>query len=481
MVKRKNILLILSDQQRLDSVSSYGGSICKTPRLDWLAEKGMKFTNAFTASPICSPTRASIMTGLFAHKNGVVDNYSDIHEGIPTLTDYLTEVEYFRGYAGKWHICDTIGPNDYGFTGKTFMGYGFPGSGVYDSLEFGAGPTNDINDYLEYLKAEGQASMDVSECFYGTNPKVRQEMYAKLDGSVEHGVEYYVAKETMDLMSQAKDEDKPFFIWANFWGPHSPSIVPEPYYSMYDPDEIEEHPSFRDDMSDKPYGHRLTQKMWGLDGYEWDEGFAKIAAKYFGHCTMIDDMVGMMIDKLEAMGELENTIIIYSSDHGDCLGAHGLIEKGAFPYEEIFRVPLIVYGLGGEDNSSMVYNHEIMPTVVDLAGKELHSDVDGESLLSLVTDSQKDNGRTTSYGQFHRHFYNSDLRLIRDSRYTFVYNPSDRGELYDLKEDPYQLTNQIDNPSYQDIKRNMINKLYDEMVCLNDPVTGWFRAVMEVY
>lgn len=481
MTKKKNILLILSDQQRLDSVSAYGGSICKTPNIDYLAEKGMKFNNAFTASPICSPTRASIMTGMFAHRNGVVDNYSNIREGISTLTDYVAEEKYFRGYAGKWHVCHDITPEEFGFVGKPFMGYGFPGSGVFKGLEFNARPTNEPNYYEEYLKENGMEIPDVSEQFYGKNPAVRQEMYAKHQGPVESTIEYFVAKETMDLIHQSKEEDKPFFIWSNFWGPHSPSITPEPYFSMYDPSEIEEHPSFRDDFANKPYGHKLTQLMWGLDSYSWKDGFAEIAAKYYGHCTMIDDMVGLIIDKLREIGELENTIIIYSSDHGDCLGAHGLIEKGAFPYDEIYKVPLVVYGLGDTDNDSFVYNHEIMPTIVELAGNELNQEVDGKSLVPLAINKEETNDRKEIFGQFHSHFYNADQRMIRNKDYTFVYNASDMGELYDLGKDPYQLTNEINNPAYKSVKNELKNTLMEYMIKTDDPVRNWFKAVKEVY
>lgn len=480
-MKKKNILLILSDQQRLDSISAYGGSICKTPNIDYLAQEGMKFNNAFTASPICSPTRASIMTGIFAHKHGVVDNYSNIKEGVNTLTDYVKDDQYFRGYAGKWHASDSISPNEFGFVGKPFMGYGFPGSGLFEGLEFDARPTNSPNYYEEYLKENGFDIPYVSDQFYGTNPAVRQEMFAKHNGPVESTIEYFVAKETIDLIEQSKKEDKPFFIWTNFWGPHSPSIMPEPYFSMYDPNDIQEHPSFKDDLINKPYGHKLTQKMWGLDSYTWEEGFAQIAAKYFGECTMIDDMIGMMIKKLREIGELENTIIIYSSDHGDCLGAHGLIEKGAFPYDEIYKVPLVVYGLGDKDNDSIVYNHEIMPTIVDLVDEELTQEVDGNSLVPLAMNGEVTNGRDEIFCQFHSHFYNADQRMIRTKDYMFVYNASDIGELYDLKNDPYQMCNEIDNIKYRKIKNDFKKTLIDYMKKTNDPKTKWFRAVKEIY
>ena len=254
MAKRKNVLLILSDQQRLDTVSAYGmNSICKTPHIDQLAAEGMKFTNAYTSSAICAPSRASVMTGLYPHKHGVVDNFTNIKEGTPLLGDCMHEAGYYCGYAGKWHVTPNKAPMECGFDdGKPFMGYGFPGSRVFPHLIFDQPPDNTPNYYEEYLKENGFENIDVSHGFLGDNPALQiQEMFCKHEGPVESTIEYFVAHETNRLIDKAKEEDKPFFIWANFWGPHSPSIVPEPYYSMYDPKDIPEHPSYCDDMLEK--------------------------------------------------------------------------------------------------------------------------------------------------------------------------------------------------------------------------------------
>ncbi|MGL4737788.1 MAG: sulfatase-like hydrolase/transferase, partial [Cellulosilyticaceae bacterium] len=264
--KRKNVILILSDQQRYDTVSAYGrNAICRTPHIDQLAAEGMKFTNAFTSSAICAPARASVMTGLYPHNHGVIDNFTDIKEGTPLLGECMREAGYYCGYAGKWHVSPVRTPQMCGFDGKPFMGYAFPGSGVFQSMKFNQPPDNKPNYYEEYLKEQGYENIDISHGFLGNNPALQiQEMYAKHEGPVESTIEYFVAQETLAKIDQAQEEDKPFFIWANFWGPHSPSIVPEPYYSMYDPKTIKEHPSYKETFEDKPYGYYLTEKMWGL-------------------------------------------------------------------------------------------------------------------------------------------------------------------------------------------------------------------------
>lgn len=482
MKKRKNILLLVSDQQRYDTVSAYGkNDICKTPNIDWLAENGMKFTNAFTPSAICSPARASIMTGLYPHNHGVVDNFTDLKEGIPLLGDCLSESGYYCGYAGKWHVSPSKTPEDCGFDGKAFMGYGFPGSGVYKSLKFNQPPSNKPNYYEAYLKENSFDMPDVSESFMGNNPELQiQEMYAKHDGPVESTIAYYVAQETKRLIDNAVNGDEPFFIWSNFWGPHSPSIVPEPYFSMYDPKDIEEHPSYKETFENKPYGQYLTEKMWGLGDFGWP-GFAEITAKYYGNCTLIDDMVGMVIEKLREVGELENTMIIYTADHGDCLGAHKLIEKGAFTYDETYRIPMVVYGGGAVDNDSFVYLHEVMPTLLELAGISSTYPVDGESLLPLITGEQETNDREEVYCQFHNHFYTTRQRMIRNERYQFTFNESEKGELYDFEKDPYQLNNVCYEPGYEGIKAELKGKMLEYMEETQDPALGWYKRIYQFY
>lgn len=157
MGKRKNVLLILSDQQRPDTIGAYRqvgmpgyglshqADICRTPHIDQLAREGLTMQNAFTCSAICAPSRASVMTGLFPHRHGVIDNFTDICEGTPLLSQLMTDAGYYCGYAGKWHVSPGKTPEDCGFHGKAFMGYGFPGSRVFPSLKFDQPPENQPN------------------------------------------------------------------------------------------------------------------------------------------------------------------------------------------------------------------------------------------------------------------------------------------------------------------------------------------------
>ncbi|MYK41193.1 MAG: sulfatase-like hydrolase/transferase, partial [Gemmatimonadetes bacterium] len=289
MAKQPNIVVLMSDQQRLDTVSCYGlNEVCQTPHIDALAARGIRFDSAFTPTAICSPARASFYTGLYPHKHGVTANGLCLNEGVRGVNHYLADAGYRCGYAGKWHVDEQTGPSGYGFTGKDFLGYSFPGGDLLPGLQFG-GKLRSHNHYADYLKERGfDPPPTVSHRFVGTNPSNQaQEMFALHEGPVESCIEYFVAEEAMRVLDEVATGEEPFFLWANFWGPHSPSLVPEPYFSMYDPKAIPEHPGYAETFEKKPYRQQLIEKQWGLGDYGW-EGFQEIAARYFGHCTLLD-------------------------------------------------------------------------------------------------------------------------------------------------------------------------------------------------
>ena len=483
--KRKNILLIMSDQQRLDTISAYGKDcICKTPNIDAIAENGVKFTNAFTPSAVCSPARASLFTGLYPHNHGITGNGGILSESTNVLSKYLIKANYSCGYSGKWHVDEQKGPTEYGFEGADFMGYGFPGSKFLPGLVFDLAPYKD-NAYKDYLIENDFEIPSVKKSLMGKNPTNQvQEMYALHDGPLESTIDYYVAYETNRLIEKMSKKDEPFFMWANFWGPHSPSLVPEPYYSMYHPNDIKPYPSYKETFINKPYSHELTEKLWGLGDYGW-EGFQQIAARYFGHCSLIDDMVGLIVKKLKDLGILDDTIIIYTADHGDCMGAHKLIEKGCFMYDEIYNIPMIISNPDcinkGSSNDDFVYLHDLYPTILDAAGTEEPYPNDGESFLDQTKGTGISNNRNEVFCAFNTHFFPFNQRMIRTRTHQFTFNSSDRGELYDLEKDPFQLKNVYNVKDYQAVKKDLINTMEFYMQKYNDPVYNWFSRVKGVY
>ena len=225
---------------------------------------------------------------------------------------------------------------------------------------------------------------------------------------------------------------------------------------MYDPASIPEHPSYCETFENKPYRQQLIERMWGLGDYGW-EGFQEITARYYGHCALIDDMVGRIVAHLEALGLADDTVVIFTSDHGDCMGAHKLIEKGEFMYDEIYRIPLVVAhpdcAQPGSANEDFVYLHELTSSIIDMAGLDVPQDMDGGSFLPAMLGDSTPKGRDEVYCVFDRHFTNVNQRMVRTRTHQLTFNSGDQGELYDLVADPYQLHNVYGQPEYEEVRR----------------------------
>jgi arylsulfatase A-like enzyme len=490
--ERPNILLILTDQQRYDTLGCYGAEICRTPHIDALAQRGVRFDRAYTSTVPCSPSRAALFTGLYPHKNNVTVNNRELNPDVPNLASELEQAGYRLGYAGKWHVDDPKVASDYGFEGKDFPGYGYPiYNGLIEGMRFGprADSSGASRHYEEYLKSHGYDPPKVLEAHYGDNPgKQRQEMYALQSGSIEQSFEYMVKEDTVDLMrSMVKERDesgKPFFMWTNFWGPHTPCLVPEPYYSMYDPEEIPIEPSFGETWERKPFVQHLVERYWGLSDGGWAR-WREIVARYWGYVTMIDDLVGMILTELEALGCADNTLVVFSTDHGDNMGAHRLIEKGPFTYEQCYRLPMIAAHPDCESPGSVcdefVYLQDLYPTFLEMAGRPLPDEPDTQSILDQVRGRDVPTGRDSVYAQFFAQLFRFEQRMIRTRTHKFVYNHSDIGELYDLVNDPWEMHNLIDLPETRGLQEQLMAQMREHMVRLNDPELRHFDTIRHVY
>ncbi|MGC9346561.1 MAG: sulfatase-like hydrolase/transferase [Anaerolineae bacterium] len=490
--ERPNILLILTDQQRYDTLGCYGADICQTPHIDALAQRGVRFDRAYTSTVPCSPSRAALFTGLYPHKNHVRVNNQELNPDVPNLASGLQQAGYSLGYAGKWHVDDPKVASDYGFEGKDFPGYGYPiYRGLVEGLRFGPGADSSgaTRHYEEYLKSHGYDPPKVLEAHYGDNPgKQQQEMYALQSGSIEQSFEYMVMEQTVELLRSMKaerdQEGKPFFMWTNFWGPHTPCLVPEPYYSMYDPEDIPIEPSFGETWERKPFVQHLVERYWGLSNGGWAR-WREIVARYWGYVTMIDDLVGMILTELEALGCADNTLVIFGTDHGDNMGAHRLIEKGPFTYEQCYRLPLVVAHPGCEAPGSVcdefIYLQDLYPTFLEMVGRPLPEEPDTQSILDQVKGIDALTGRDSVYAQFFAQLFRFEQRMIRTRTHKFVYNHSDIGELYDLVNDPWEMHNLIDLPETRELQEQLMAQMREHMVRLGDPILRQFDVIRHVY
>ena len=487
--QKLNILLILTDQHRFDTLGCYGALICRTPNIDRIAQQGVRFERAYTSTVPCSPSRAALFTGLYPHKNLVRVNSDTLNPKVPTMASELKSAGYNLGYAGKWHVDSPKNPTDHGFEGKDFPGYGYPiYKGLVEGLRFGPGrPVT--RHYENYLKERGYPVPKVLEAHYGDNPnKQQQEMYALQSGGIETNFEYMVSEDTIDLlrtMKERRDRDgAPFFIWTNFWGPHTPCLLPEPYYSMYKPESIPEEPSFGETWERKPFVQHLVERYWGLSAGGWQR-WREIVARYWGYVTMIDVLVGRIMDELYALGCQDDTLVIFSTDHGDNMGAHRLIEKGPFTYEQCYRLPFVARHPACESPGRVcdefIYLQDLFPTFLEVAGQPTPDEPDTMSIQQLLLGRKKATGRDSIYAQFYAQLFPYEQRMVRTRTHKFVYNRTDIGEIYDLVNDPWEMHNLIDLPETKSVQNELIDIMREHMVRLKDPALNAFDAIRHVY
>jgi len=446
---RPNILYIMTDQQRFDSVSCYGKSICRTRALDTLAASGVRFDNAYTVCALCSPARASMLTGLYPHNHRMWNNNNmmqwarrELPDDVRLISEDLVASGYNCGYSGKWHCGHDKVPSTYGFVGMDVPDYG-----NFSRTE----------EYKRYAKEKGLSP-----------PELIERITIGQDGDVGAGTEagpveatgtYFVAEYAIELMKKFNEErkagGKPFMMFVSFWGPRHSCCIPEPYASMYDPAGIEPWPNFGDTLEGKPrIQDRFRRSFYPGGRSEPWEKWQRLIAKYWGYCTFIDDQIARMISALDDMGCRDDTVVFFSTDHGDMTGSHGgFWDKGEFMYEEIYHIPLIVSWPGltsGAVCDKFVSNMDLAATALDVAGVPLPDRLDARSLLPLVRDPRAD-WRDDLMCEYHGHRYLYSQRMVRWENYKFIFNAPDYDELYDLEKDPHELKNVINDSHYSNV------------------------------
>ena len=480
-----NVLLIFTDQHRLSAVGAYGDTVCQTPNIDRLAEEGALFETAYTTCPLCSPARGTIMTGQYPHSNGVCSNVHNlgcsVHElsDRPGLLSRRLEAQGYRcGYSGKWHLGTeketAFGsdikpslPKDVGFEGQNFPGHG--GGGF------------DYPEYKEYLVKRGY------EHNVRRSRKTDVELYGRLSGvltgPVESTVPHFLAENSIDMMERFSEAGDRFFVWHNFWGPHIPYYCTEEFYDLYADVEIPEWPTYRWNAREIEGPHQL--KIHPLaDEASWED-WAEIVRCYYGFTSMIDYEIGRMLDYLDESGLSENTVVIFTADHGQTLGSHGgLTDKGWSHFEEIQRIPFIVRmpeGQGGIEAgarmSEWVSLADVYPTVLELAGIEREdAERQGRSVVPLLK-GEPVSWRDSIFVEFHGlGSMNASLVTVREGDIKYGWNCVGRDELYDLETDPHQMHNVIDDPRYGDRLIRMRELIEDWMLETDYPGVQAYRA-----
>ncbi len=251
-----------------------------------------------------------------------------------------------------------------------------------------------------------------------------------------------------------------FFLNVNFWGPHAPYIIPDPYFSMYDDLEIQPWSNFEETFENKPAIQQDYLSYFGIQDFTWREWQRMVRACY-GYATLIDDQIGRIIKTVKELGLYEDTAIIFTSDHGGMVGAHRLCDKGPYLYDEILRVPFIAripdLTKEGTRNGNWIYNYDLMPTFIDIAGGRIADQLDASSILPVLRGTET--RESVMFGEFYGHQVPTSQRVVRTEKFKYIFNGSHIDELYDLELDASELTNVINDPEHKKALQELRERL----------------------
>ena len=475
--RRPNVLLITADEMRHDCLGVAGHPLVRTPHLDALAARGVRFTNAYTPYPVCVPARLSIMSGQYAHAHGAMGNGSMIPPGQPTIASLVRDAGYRTAAFGKMHF----------WPPRTAMGF------QHMRLAEQAGAGWKVDEYhSDYLAQRGLVDewdrWDQHQPYRDQAPAEYWESFGARPSALpeEHYHTTWIAEETIRWLKE-QAYDRPFFAWTSFIKPHHPFDPPRPWDTLYDPATV---PPLGDptEALAKPLmtaGGRRDPRRAFFDLRQFsEEAFARVAAYYYATISHIDHHVGRMLATLQELGRLENTLVVFASDHGDYMGDYGLILKSpSVPYDALARVPLIVAGPGcraGAVCDALVSLVDLLPTVAAAGGTPLPPFVQGQDLAPLLADSQVSDGakawRDAVFSE------TREIKAVRTEQYKYLYN-SRLGieELYDLQADPGErrdlATDPANAPRILELRRRLLDWLI-ETEWDRHPVSGGYSDLV---
>jgi len=483
MSKRPNILFICTDQQRGDSLGCTGAHWAVTPNLDRLASEGALFRNCYVQNPVCCPSRATLFTGKYPSNHGLYANGVPLPGHQRMFTRTLADAGYDCGMIGKQHLspCDTWRTEPRRDDG-------------YRVFEWAHGPNHRAleNDYHRWLRRLHPAIY--AEIFpdNGANENTEYSNTARTGTPIDHVVKeahysHWVAERAINFIQHDRKENEPFFLMANFFDPHHSFGAPQEFRDMINADVIPAPNTKANELDEKPADHRAySEKSYsgtapGFQDYTANQ-IKEIRAQYWAMIALIDYEVERILDVLEATGEADNTLVVFSSDHGEMLGNHQLLLKGPQLYDDLTRVPLIMRWPAkiepGSEISELVQWTDLSATILDAADCAKGEGVQGQSLLQLVNGNNT-NWRDWALSEYRYSGFPTDplimTTMVRHQEWKLIVwhgtpacgNDRD-GELYNLNDDPDELDNLYHKPAYADRRRNMKGILLDAMASSED-------------
>ncbi|MFD0713902.1 sulfatase-like hydrolase/transferase [Paenibacillus sp. GCM10027626] len=456
MKRKPNLLIIMSDQHRYDCTGASGDYPVRTPNIDRIAQEGTWFTNAYTPLPVCGPARGAFVCGRRPESFGAYWN-DGITLPVASLTagDYswaraLQAAGYRNGYIGKWGASASAAPTAFGY-----------------------------DHYLDADKvyAEFRAAKYPSFCF--TGGFLGEPDPVPLDDSPTH----WLAEQASRMIEQLAGEGDPWHIRVNFSEPHLPCRPAAPFAKMYDPAAVPRWRSFGETFTAKPYIQRQQLVNWGIEQFEWED-WAPIVARYYGIISQMDDAIGKILLALSRLGLEHDTIVIYTSDHGDLCGGHRMLDKHYVMYDDLVKVPLAIRwpGVIAPQQRCDAFVHHVLdlpPTILEWIGEKAPEHFHGRSLLPLLQGELPADWRTAAVSTYNGQQFGLFVqRMIRTNSWKYVWNPTDRDELYDLAGDPDELVNRVSDPECTEVLAALRKALYEELKQAGDGIVrgSWLEG-----
>ena len=439
-----NLLLINADQLRHDCLGFRGVRGVKTPALDALAQKSVVYTRAFTPLPVCAPARQALLCGRHPDSFGAQWNY----DFMPTPTvrpewswvGQLKDRGWSTAYLGRFHASPDLTPEAFGYEKWiSWAGHKAMIREKYPSLEYEGG----------WLGCENPVDVEDS----GT---------------------HWMAGQAARTIRELAGKGKPWHIWVDYEEPHLPCRPSAPFSGMYNPGDIAPWDGYGDDFDDKPYIQKQQTLSWGTDAMTWERDFAPMVARYMGVVSQLDEAIGRILQALEETGQAEDTIVAFTSDHGDMCGSHQMLDKHYVLYDDITRVPLMVKHPAARPRvcDAFVSNCLDLPaSFIEWLGLDRPEALHGRSLP--LTEAEDADARkaivSTGNGQ---QFGLYSTRMIRDDRYKYVWNLTDVDEFYDLEADPGEKVNRIAQKEHGEKIAAMRRALYEALQAQGDRFVG---------
>jgi arylsulfatase A-like enzyme len=490
--KRPNILLITSDQQHWNTLGVTNPRV-QTPALDRLCAEGTRFERAYCNNPVCSPSRSTMITGMYPSWHGCWTIGVKLPEDVPTVGDVLQEHGYATSLIGKAHfqpLATVEGQEsleyqpllrDLPFWAQ-FHGpwYGF------EHVEVARNHADEAHagqHYALWMEEKGLHNWRDYFQSWPPAPGANQDKYWEVGRQhtwelpEEFHYSTWTAERTIAQIEQAVEQDKPFWTWASFHDPHPPYLVPEPWASMYDPAAMEPGtllpgefdrmpPHFAKTQEEHPDFGMYRETPFGNHGFHSHlvdpETLRKNIAVYYGMISFMDQQIGRILDALDRLGIADNTIVVFTTDHGHFIGQHGLTAKGAFHYEDLLRLPFIVRYPGqvpeGITSNALQALIDLAPTFLSAAGIPVPGIMQGVDQMA-VWRGEAASARDNVLVEFRHQPTAVHLRTFVEDRYKMtVYRDQSYGELWDLEEDPDERRNRWDDPAYATIKGELFRR-----------------------